>query len=66
MLITINGSVIDVPDGLSVRELVEYKNLPAQKIIVEMNGNIIRTEQWENVKLKPDDNLEIIRFVGGG
>jgi sulfur carrier protein len=66
MQITINGSVTDIPDGLSVRGCVEYKNLPAKAIIIELNNRIIKADQWESIKLNPQDILEIIRFVGGG
>ena len=35
-------------------------------IIVELNNLIINSKNWEKVKLKDGDNLEIVSIVGGG
>tara|TARA_B100001109_G_C18706182_1_gene400321 strand:- start:313 stop:522 length:210 start_codon:yes stop_codon:yes gene_type:complete len=35
-------------------------------IVVELNNLIINSMQWEKVKLKDGDNLEIVSIVGGG
>ena len=35
-------------------------------IIVELNNLIINSINWEKVKLKDGDNLEIVSIVGGG
>ena len=35
-------------------------------IVVELNYLIINSLNWEKVKLKDGDNLEIVSIVGGG
>ena len=35
-------------------------------IVVELNNLIINSMNWEKVKLKDGDNLEIVSIVGGG
>ncbi len=35
-------------------------------IVVELNNVIINSLNWEKVKLKEGDNLEIVSIVGGG
>ena len=35
-------------------------------IVVELNNLIINSLNWENVKLKDGDTLEIVSIVGGG
>ena len=35
-------------------------------IVVELNNLIINSLNWEKVKLKEGDNLEIVSIVGGG
>ena len=35
-------------------------------IVVELNNLIINSLNWENVKLKDGDSLEIVSIVGGG
>ena len=34
-------------------------------IVVELNNLIINSTNWEKVKLKDGDNLEIVSIVGG-
>ena len=35
-------------------------------IVVELNNLIINSINWDKVKLKEGDNLEIVSIVGGG
>ena len=35
-------------------------------IVVELNNLIINSMNWEKVKIKDGDNLEIVSIVGGG
>ena len=35
-------------------------------IVVELNNLIINSINWQKVKLKEGDNLEIVSIVGGG
>ncbi len=35
-------------------------------IVVELNNLIINSMNWDKVKLKDGDNLEIVSIVGGG
>ena len=31
-----------------------------------VNMNVIKNEEWETFKLKDEDKIEFIQFVGGG
>ena len=46
-------------------QLVEQHNLTPQKVAVELNRRLIRTEKYDTV-LKSGDEVEIVTFVGGG
>ncbi|MBM9535817.1 sulfur carrier protein ThiS [Desulfobulbus alkaliphilus] len=65
MELIINGEQQNIPVG-TITELVEYKRLEAQSLVVELNRAIIKQEQWASVQLKPGDRLELLSFVGGG
>jgi thiamine biosynthesis protein ThiS len=65
MQVTINGNIDEVPSGASVRDVLTARNLPQNAVIVELNGEIIRKEDWDMV-LSSDDSIEIVRIVGGG
>ena len=65
MTIHVNGHPKDVPDSTTVAQLIEQHNLTPQKVAVELNRRLIRTEKYDTV-LKPGDEIEIVTFVGGG
>ena len=66
MEITLNGKKIMINDGLTLMELVLSKHLEPERVVAEYNGKIINREEWTEITLKENDNLELLRFVGGG
>ena len=65
MIIKVNGQDRDVPDGTTVTQLIAQHNLTPEKVAVELNRRLIRTEKYETI-LKSGDEVEIVTFVGGG
>jgi sulfur carrier protein len=66
VLVKIGGSVSQIPDAMSIQELLQTKSLPGDGLIIVVNGDVVRREQWKSQKLNPNDNVEIIRMVFGG
>lgn len=66
MKIVVNGQVVEVTEGETLCGYLLKKGLPLERIVVELNQEIVRSEKWAQVFLKEDDHLEILRFVGGG
>lgn len=66
MRITVNGELRDIPDELSLQELIARLTLPADRLAVELNRNVVRRGDWLQTKLQEDDRIEIVHFVGGG
>lgn len=66
MQLKINGAVAEIPDNSSIDDLLLTRKLPRDIVIIELNGEIIKREKWESLKLNPSDSLEIIRIIGGG
>lgn len=64
--VTINGNEKEVPGGLSVHDLLKYLNIRMSTAIVEHNHNILKLPELETSVVNDGDNLEIVRFVGGG
>jgi len=62
----INGKHRDFPEGTSVTEMLGALNLDAQKVVVEVNENIVNKETFADHVLVTGDKIEIIAFVGGG
>lgn len=40
--------------------------LKADRIAVELNGEIVRRGAWSQTEIRSGDRLEIVHFVGGG
>ncbi|MCK6534556.1 MAG: sulfur carrier protein ThiS [Polyangiaceae bacterium] len=66
MKLTVNGESCEVPDGLSVRGLVEHLGLIEGPVAVEKNREVVPRAEHANVLLAAGDVVEIVHFVGGG
>lgn len=66
MTITVNGERREVPDGLSVRALLEHLGMKADRVAIERNLDVLPSALWPETRVQPNDNFEIVQFVGGG
>jgi thiamine biosynthesis protein ThiS len=66
MIIHLNGEAREVPENLTLAALLEWLNLPADRVAVERNREIAARSTWAETIVCPDDRLEVVHFVGGG
>lgn len=66
MILQLNGEQREVPDGLSLAGLVEWLELPADRVAIERNLDVVKRANWNETRLENGDRLEIVRMVGGG
>jgi len=64
--IQINGESREVNDQSTVSDLVNEMSLPPARIAIELNGEVVRRNDWMNAMVREGDRLEIVHFVGGG
>ncbi|MGH9777809.1 MAG: sulfur carrier protein ThiS [Candidatus Acidiferrales bacterium] len=62
----INGDQREIPQNLTLKELLRFLGLKEERVAIERNREIIKREAWEQVQVEPGDQLEIVQFVGGG
>lgn len=62
----VNGTEMEFTEDLTVAKLLNNLNLDANKVVVEVDLNIVYKDAYEITKLSSDSKVEIIRFVGGG
>jgi thiamine biosynthesis protein ThiS len=65
MNLTINGQ----PRTTSAEDLtalVEELAMKPDRVAIELNQEIVPRDRWPQTKLKDQDQLEIVHFVGGG
>ena len=65
MTIKVNGHDFELADGATVTQLIELHKLQPQKVAVELNRRLIKTEKYDTI-LQAGDEVEIVTFVGGG
>ena len=66
MRATLNGEVIELPEGLTVTALLAHLGLRAERVAVERNGAVVKRARHGDEKLESGDVLEVVSFVGGG
>ena len=64
--IKVNGKVKAVLNNSKLSDLLKNLNIPLKKVAIELNQEIIDKKRTDNIKLKKDDKIEIVHFIGGG
>ena len=64
--IHLNGEARQVPEDITLAALVDWLQLPADRVAVERNLEIVPRNQWSETKIGEGDRLEVVHFVGGG
>ena len=67
MNLVVNGKNTDITDTLTVSELLTKEDVKMpQMVSVELNGQILKRSEFETTKLKDDDKVEFLYYMGGG
>ena len=64
--IKLNGKNKSIDDDFSLNKLICDLNIPIQKVAIELNKEIIDKKKIKKIKLKHNDVIEIVHFIGGG
>jgi len=62
----VNGEDREIPEGLTLTALLRWLELPADRVAVEWNLQIVPRGRWDETLIRTGDKLEIVQFVGGG
>jgi sulfur carrier protein len=69
LTLQINGKSRSFPDlsaPTPLAELLAKLELKADRIAVELNGDIAPRTQWPELIVAEGDRIEVVHFVGGG
>ena len=66
MKIHLNGEDREFPDGQTVLELVSGLGFEPGWVVVEHNLVALDRRLWESTTLLDQDQVELVRFMGGG
>ena len=62
----VNGKFKTVLNNSKLSDLLKNLNIPIKKVAIELNQEIIDKKKSNNIKLKKNDKIEIVHFIGGG
>ncbi|MDC0151216.1 sulfur carrier protein ThiS [Candidatus Pelagibacter sp.] len=64
--IKLNGKIKLITENSKIQTLIDDLNVPIQKVAIELNQEIIDKKKLNKIKLKKNDKIEIVHFIGGG
>lgn len=62
----VNGKPRELEEAVDLASYLNSFGLNLQHVAVGYNGEVVAKDQFQHVKLKEGDVLEIVRPVGGG
>jgi thiamine biosynthesis protein ThiS len=66
MRILANARAYHVEPNMSVAEFIRSRDLDPRFVVVELNGEPLERDRYEDVTLAEGDRLELVRAVAGG
>ena len=64
--ITLNGAPHQVPPGQTLDQLIAALALENQTLALAVNRNVVPRKAWPDRVLETQDQVEIVRAIGGG
>jgi len=64
--IVLNGEIRGTPAGATVLALLETIGIAPGRVAVEVNGRVVRRDDYPRLALTDNDRVEIVHLVGGG
>ena len=64
--IKVNGKFINIQDKITLFNLIKKLKVPIKKVAIELNQTIVNKRLLIKIKLKKNDKIEIVHFIGGG
>ena len=64
--IKLNGKKKSIDNDSCLDELINDLKIPIKKVAIEFNSEIVDKKKIKKIKLKNNDIIEIVHFIGGG
>ena len=64
--IVVNGAGRSVPADLTLTGLLSFLDILQDRVAIELNGSIVKKQDWAATSIGAEAKLEIVQFVGGG
>ena len=64
--IKVNGKNVIFDKNKSIAILIKKLKIPIKKVAIELNQEILDKKKLSKIKIKNNDKIEIVHFIGGG
>jgi thiamine biosynthesis protein ThiS len=64
--IKLNGRISTISNNLTLLTYIKKLKIPLNKVAIELNHEIIDKNKLNKIKIKKNDKIEIVHFIGGG
>ena len=64
--IKLNGKFIKIQDKITLLSLIKKLKVPIKKVAIELNQTIVNKKLLGKIKIKKNNKIEIVHFIGGG
>ena len=64
--IKVNGNFFNIQDKITLLNLIKKLKVPLKKVAIELNQTIVNKRSLGKIKIKQNDKIEIVHFIGGG
>ncbi len=64
--IYLNGRKKKLENEITIKKVLKLTNVQLNKVAIELNNEIVNKKMINKIKLKNDDKIEIVHFIGGG
>ena len=64
--IKLNGKFIKIQDKTTLLSLMKKLKVPIRKVAIELNQTIVNKKSLGKIKVKKNNKIEIVHFIGGG
>ena len=64
--IKINGKLSKIQYNATLYNYLKKLKVPLKKVAIELNQTIVNKKSFNKIKIKKNDKIEIVHFIGGG
>ena len=64
--IKLNGKSKIIKRDYKIKDLISDLKIPIKKVAIELNQEILDKKKLSRIRIKENDKIEIVHFIGGG
>jgi len=66
MKLIVNGKELEFKDDITLLEVIKELKIEDKVMAAAINLEVVKKDDWDKTKLKQNDKIELLQFVGGG